>query len=290
MVTEDVQKRTLTLFSEGTRIAAEVFLPTSTPPPEGHPAVLFCHGWGGLKHQLVPYAEAFTRAGIATMIFDYRGWGESDGRLIALRDAPPLLEAGERTLAVRVLREVIDPVDQTTDAINCLAVLAAEAGIDPSRIGVWGTSFGAGHAVFLAGNNPMVKAVVVQVGGFGLAPEYRNHARTRALQKALGSMDPPVPQGGLDGIPGLAGTPDVARMLFHSPLAAAKNVRVPTLLIDVEEEELVNRLEHGHAVYEIVRQNAICEYRLLPGKHYDIYDRHLQQARNMALDWFKMYL
>ncbi len=224
------------------------------------------------------------------MTFDYRGWGESDGRLIASKDASPLLEAGERVLKVRVLREVVDPVDQIADCNNCLAALAAEPGVDASRIGVWGTSFGAGHAVFLAGTNPLVQAVVAQVGGFGLAPQYRAHARARAAEKALGLMDPPVPQAGLDAPPGLAGTPDVARMLLHAPLEAARNVRVPSLIIDVEQEELVNRLEHGFAAYEIIRQNAPCEYRLLPGTHYDIYDRCAEQATSMAVDWFGAHL
>ena len=158
------------------------------------------------------------------------------------------------------------------------------------RIGIWGTSFGAGHAVFVAAHNSHIKAVVVQVGGFGLGQQYRDHARARAAEKVSGQLDPVVPQGGMDSLPGLAGTPDVARMLFHSPLTAAANLRIPTLIIDVEQEELVNRLEHGHAVYERVRQNAICEYRLLPGKHYDIYDRHLMTTMNMAQEWFLAHL
>ena len=290
MDSTSVTKRPFILFSEGTRIAAEIHLPVAQAPAGGYPSILLCHGWGGLKDQLAPHAEAFARAGLAAMTFDYRGWGASDGRLIAAREAPRLLEAGEHTLTVQVLREIIDPVDQTTDASNCLAVLSTQPELNPSRIGIWGTSFGAGHAVFLAGHDPLIKAVVAQAGGFGLAPKYREHARARAVEKALGLMLPAVPQGGLDALPDLAGTPDVARMLHHSPLAAAERVRVPTLLIDMDQEELVNRMEHGHAAYEIIRRHAICEYRLLPGKHYDIYGRHLEETRNMTLEWFQKYL
>ncbi len=290
MALPDVTKRSRTLFSEGTRIATELYVPSQPPSAQGHPAILLCHGWGGLKAHLAPYAEAFARAGYIAMTFDYRGWGESDGRLIASKNAPRLLQAGKQILEARVLREVVDPVDQVADCNTCLAALAAEPGVDTSRIGVWGTSFGAGHAVFLAGTNPLVQAVVAQVGGYGLAPKYRAHARERATEKALGLMDPPVPQGGLDAPPGLTGTPDVARMLLHAPLGAAKDVRVPCLIIDVEQEELVDRLEHGFAAYEIIRQNAPCEYRLLPGKHYDIYGSLAEQATGMALDWFRAHL
>ena len=285
-----VIRRTHILFSEGTRIAADVYLPAIAPPRNGHPAVLMCHGWSGIKSHLAPFAESFASAGFAAMVFDYRGWGESDGRVIARKDSPPLLTAEVRTLEVRVLREIVDPVDQVADANNCLAALTAEAGVDPSRIGIWGTSFGAGHAVFIAGTNPLIRAVVAQVGGFGLTAQYRDHARARTVEKVRGLLDPEVPQGGMDGLPNLAGTPDVARMLLHSPLAAAHSVDIPTLIIDVEDEDLVNRLEHGFAAYEIIRQHATCEYRLLPGKHYDIYERHLEAAREMALGWFRTHL
>ncbi len=290
MAQEVVTKRTRTLFSEGTRIAAEVCVPNLTPSPGGYPAILLCHCWGGLKIHLVPYAEAFARAGFAAMIFDYRGWGESDGRLIAPMNAPALLTAGERTLQVRVLREIVDPVDQIADANNCLTALAAEPGVDASRIGIWGSSFGGGHAVFLAGNNPLIKAVVAQVGGFGLPPEYREHAQARAVEKVQGRTDPTVPQGGVDAPPGLAGTPDLARMLLHSPLAAAANVRVPSLILDAEREELMNRLDHGFAAYEIIRQNAVCTYQTLPCTHYEVYDRYYEVALSLALNWFRTHL
>ena len=90
-----------------------------------------------------------------------------------------------------------------------------------------------------------IRAVIAQIGGYGFPPEYRANARARAAEKARGLINPVVPQGGLDASPGLKGTPDIARMATHSPLAAAANIRVPTLIIDAEQEELMNRLEHG---------------------------------------------
>ena len=101
-----VTERTMTLYSEGTRISVDMHLPSTPRPAAGFPAILLCHGWGGLKHQLVYIAEAFARAGFAAMTFDYRGWGESDGRVIARKDAPSLLTAEEITLEVRGLREL----------------------------------------------------------------------------------------------------------------------------------------------------------------------------------------
>ncbi len=51
--------------------------------PEGnikHPLIILCHGLCGIRNVLLPcFANAFTEAGFATITFDYRGFGESDG-------------------------------------------------------------------------------------------------------------------------------------------------------------------------------------------------------------------
>ncbi len=284
------ERKVVELWSEGTRLAADIFLPAAPQPDAGYPAILLCHGWGGLKEHLARYAEKFAAAGYVAMTFDYRGWGESDGRVIATRDAPRLLDAGETTLNVRVLREIVDPVDQTTDIRNCLAYLWSEQGVDRSRIAIWGTSYGGGHAVFTAGNDDRIKAVVAQIGGFGFPPEYRDWARERAAEKARGLHDPVVPQDGLNGVSNLKGTPDVGRQVEHSQLGAAARVKVPTLILDAEFEELNNRLEHGWAAYMMIRQNAPAEYGTYPCKHYDVYDEHFEDSTDRAIAWFQRYL
>ena len=286
-----VQARPVELFSEGTRLAADLFSPLAADvPAAGWPAILLCHGWGGTKDHLARYAQKFAAAGYAALVFDYRGWGDSDGRIIPAANAPRLLKAGERTLAVRVLREIVDPIDQSTDVRNCLAWLASEPGIDPARIAIWGTSYGAGHAVFIAANDDRIKAAVAQIGGFGFPAEYREAARARAATKVRGAIDPVVPQAGLDGVPGLKGTPDIGRMVEHSQLRAAAQVRVPTLVVDAEFEELNNRLEHGFAAHMMIRQNAPSEYHTFPGKHYTVYDEFFEPSTDLALGWFAKYL
>ncbi len=226
-----------TVWSEGSRLAAVVLKPPGAVAPA--PAVLLCHGWGGLKEHLVElYAREYVRAGLIAMAFDYRGWGGSDGKLIPAVGTPPLVEPGERTMAVCVVREVVDPREQVDDVRNCLAYLLSEEGVDPGRVGLFGTSYGAGHVVSVAGTDERVKAVVAQIGGYGhpKSEEFKELARRRMAEKARGLMDPPIPQG-VDGYPTLKGTPDVARQLGHSPLAYAEGIRVPTLVIDAEQEE-----------------------------------------------------
>lgn len=278
----------ITIWSEGSRLAAELFRPASSGPSS--PAVLLCHGWGGLKSNLARYAQVFCDNGYAALIFDYRGWGESDGKIISLSDGPMLTKAGEQTIRARVLREIVDPVDQTTDIRNCLAYLMSEPGVDPARCGLWGSSYGGGHVVFTAGHDERIKAVVAQIGGYGFPDQYRDAARKRQVDRARGAIDPPVPQNGLDGTPGLKGTPDIARMAEHFPLRAAERIRVPTLIIDAEFEELNDRHEHGEAAYNIIRHNAPSEYHTFPGKHYDVYDEFFQPSVDLALMWFDKHL
>ncbi len=287
-VSDEVARSLVQIWSEGSRLAAELFKPAGTLAPA--PGILLCHGWGGLKSHLAMYAEIFARHGYVCLTFDYRGWGESDGKLIPAADAPMLTQAGEVTLKVRVLREIVDPVDQTTDVRNCLAYLLSEQGVDASRVALWGTSYGAGHVVFTAGNDDRVKAVVAQIGGFGFPPEYRDFARGRQADRARGRIDPPVPQDGLDATPGLKGTPDVARMVDHFPLRAAEQIRAPTLVMDAEFEELNDRHAHGERAYQIITGNAPTEYHTFPGKHYDVYDQYFEPSAELALSWFDRYL
>ncbi len=282
--------KTVSVWSEGSRLAAVVVTPHGAH--ELRPAILLCHGWGGLKdHLLRAYAETFAADGFVCMAFDYRGWGQSDGRAISSVESPPLTQAGEHTVKVRVIREVVDPIDQVADVRACFAWLLTEAGVDPARVGLWGSSYGGGLTTFVTGTDVRVKALVAQIGGYGHPAQdwYRDLAYKRMADKARGLIDPAVPQG-VDGSPGLRGTPDIARQWGFSPLSAAEAIRVPTLFIDAEFEEYNDTGQQGGAAYDIVRRNAIAERTTFPCTHYKLYDEHLIPARQLALDWFQKYL
>lgn len=279
-----------TVWSEGSRLAAVVTKPDDVDGLS--PAVLLCHGWGGLKeHLLTMYAEAYADAGLVTMAFDYRGWGESDGKMVATAATPPLVTAGKATADAWIVREVVDPRDQVDDVRNCLAYLLSEDGVDPSRVGLFGSSYGGGHVLSVAAMDDRVRAVVAQVGGYGhpTSDEFRDLARRRMAEKARGSIDPPmVPSD--DAYSGLKGTPDVARQLGHAPLKYAEQVRVPTLVIEAEHEEYNTPDLRGGAAYDILRRGAVAELRVLPCTHYQVYDEYLEEARRLAVDWFIQHL
>jgi hypothetical protein len=82
----------------------------------------------------------FAKAGYLAVTFDYRGWGKSDSRLI-LAGGKPEPKDGKLIAEVRDVREVVDPIDQTTDLLNAINWVQGEPLCDGNRIGLWGSSF-----------------------------------------------------------------------------------------------------------------------------------------------------
>jgi hypothetical protein len=279
----------VSIMSEGTRLSADLWLPDGTGPDEKLPAILLCHGWGGLKEHLnQTYARWFSRGGFAVLAFDYRGWGESDARLVPVAAPSEPDSHGDLSVRAHPLRKVVDPYDQIRDITSCLDYLESHPNVDPERIGLWGTSYGGGHVVYMAAHDPRVKAIVAQVSAQSPALIASDRARERAAARARGEASPFPPAE--DAVPGLAGIPDLAKMRLYRPLATAQQIRVPLLVIDAEEEELFDRMQNGHAVYEIVRSNAPARYATFPCKHYAVYDEFYRAASNLARDWFTLHL
>src|SRR5262249_44569273 len=104
-----VEVRQAEIMSEGVRIRADVYTPKSAAGPL--PTIVMSHGWGGTAAMLRPQATAFAAAGYLVVAFDYRGWGESDSRVILTKPAPDAAhKSGQRfTAEVKEIREVVDP-------------------------------------------------------------------------------------------------------------------------------------------------------------------------------------
>lgn len=280
----------VTIWSEATRLAGDLWLPEGIAPGERRPAILLCHGWGGTKEHLnATYARWFAKGGFVVLAFDYRGWGESDSKPVPLGERPTPDAQGEVTLRARLPRQVVDPFDQIQDIRSCLDWLLGDPHVDPERIGLWGTSYGGGHVVTMAAHDSRVKAIVAQVS---LQQEHplvaTGIAQERATKRARGGIGPLPPAE--DSVPGLEGVPDLPRLVGYAPIAMAREIRVPTLVIDAEQEELFDRLQNGRALYEIVREHAPARYETFPCKHYAIYDECYRPAAQLARDWFTEHL
>ena len=100
--------------SRDTRCAAWLTLPPGQGP---HPAIVLVHGLGATHDMMLgQYEQHFAAAGIATMAFDYRNTGASDG-------AP---------------RQHISSREQRHDVASALTHLKARPEIDKARVGAVG--------------------------------------------------------------------------------------------------------------------------------------------------------
>lgn len=125
--------------AEGTTLRGWLERPHGEGP---HPIVVMAHGFSGLKEQYLDrFAAVFASAGIASLIFDNRNFGASDGEP----------------------RQEIDPVQQIRDYRHAITFARTLPGIDGERIGVWGTSYSGGHAIVLGAIDRRVRCVVAQV-------------------------------------------------------------------------------------------------------------------------------
>jgi dienelactone hydrolase len=296
----NVETRAVNIWSDGTRLSGDLFYPKGMKATDKLPAIILCHGWGGVRSHLNrAYAPQFAAAGYVVLTFDYRGWGDSDSRLVIKGQMPKPDVKGEVTVRAQAIREVVDPFDQTEDITNAINFIEGEPGVDTSRIGLWGTSYGGGHVLYVAAQDARVRCVVSQVGSMDSsqiaeAPIYKGgskRARQEAIQRARGEAGiDPVPQG-VDKYPNLRGTPYVSRMINYRPVEFAAKLKVPILIIDVEKEELFDIKANGGLVYERVKKTVPAKYEVIPGlTHYGIYTTAREAGTKMAIEWFDKHL
>ena len=294
----NVLQRDITLWSDGTRLSGVLLYPKDREEGEKLPALVLCNGWGGTKAFLMRsgIAPRFAAAGYVVINYDYRGWGDSDSRLVVRNEMPKPDKDGYVTVKAQAIREVVDPVDQQQDIDAAISYVYGEPMVDKERIGIWGTSFGGGHVIYRAAHDRRIKCVVAQVGSMPDDRAKRNPAALDGIYKgksdrARGVADP-VPQG--DGSPGgLKGTPYWERILSFAPGQYADRVEVPTLLIDAEREHYFKIEENSGRVHEVLKQNGIpTEYHVLKGKaHYDVYSGEcLDDVMKLEIPWFDKYL
>src|SRR5215831_4690654 len=117
---DDVTLRAVDIYSEGTRMAGDVYSAKANAGKK-LPTIVMAHGWGGTKAAFRPEAVAFAQAGYLVVAFDYRGWGESDSRVILVqKHAPAQKQNYHFTAEVQEVREVVEPLDMVVDWLNAI--------------------------------------------------------------------------------------------------------------------------------------------------------------------------
>lgn len=125
--------------ADGVTLRGWLFIPDGAGP---HPAITMAHGFAGVKeHGLTRFSELFAGAGFVVLVHDHRSFGASDG----------------------MPRGDVDPWTQVADWRRAISFLESHPSVDPTRIGLWGTSYAGGHAIVLGATDRRLRAVVAQV-------------------------------------------------------------------------------------------------------------------------------
>ncbi|MBV8357898.1 MAG: alpha/beta hydrolase [Deltaproteobacteria bacterium] len=127
--------------SGGLNCAGDLYLPPGFSQSRKFPGLVVGHGTAQTKKSLVDQGEFFSRAGYVVLTIDYRSFGESEGEP----------------------RGQLFPLIQVEDFRNGVSFLQRLPGLDPERIGIWGTSNSGGIVIYAAAVDRRIKAVVAQV-------------------------------------------------------------------------------------------------------------------------------
>ena len=161
--------QTVRFASDGLQLSGVVRVPDDVKPGERRPAFIILHGFGGHKNSgsVTEPVAMFDSLGYVTLRFDMRGCGDSDGE-----------------------RGNLICLEQVSDTRNALTFLAAHPNVNPERIAVLGSSFGAAVAVYTGGVDERVAAVISASGWGNGETKFRDqHAGPGAYEKFLGMLE-----------------------------------------------------------------------------------------------------
>lgn len=256
------ERESVVLKNNGQKIFGIMHRPVAASP---YPAVLVCHGLGGHKtgkfRLYVHLAEMLARIGIGCLRIDFRGSGDSEG------------DFSEMTIESEV-----------SDAMTALDYLKNDKLVDPSRIGVFGRSFGGVIAVSAACRFRDVKSLALWAPVFS-GDQWRDKwAMLQAKELAAEHGEKLMRINGL--LPGHHFYEQLFGLKIEPQLATLD--KLPLLHIHGELDDIVN-ITHAER-YQTFRQDAKGSSRFLRlGKCDHDFSHPLEQkiALNETTLWFQ---
>ena len=244
------------------------------------PIIVMANGYG-MEWQFGTdkFINAFTQSGIATLNFDYRHFGESEGQP----------------------RQLVDIPGQQEDLLTAIEHAKAQPWVDPSRIIVWGSSLGGGHAISVVAQSPSICAMVAQVPHCCSRAAFKTVTLTnlwkgmsRAIVDAARSLFAAQPllipilsepeNYGVMNYPGwlqsytlLAKNSQTwkntmpARSLLkggdYRPIQVAESIQCPSLIVAAVDDAGVSI----ESVKETAQRITQCELKMIEGDHFGVY-------------------
>lgn len=166
-----VTTRQVTFYVDGgTPLYGKMFFPKGFKTTDRRPGVVVGHGINALSIGIEKYGARFAERGLVAMAIDYQSYGFSgsgsdDLRLLETDPTSDAQTVSEKRLRLVVKRTNLNNAHEVDDYRAAISYLQGEPGIDPDRIGVWGSSNAGGVVIAVAEVDTRAKAVVSQVAG-----------------------------------------------------------------------------------------------------------------------------
>jgi cephalosporin-C deacetylase-like acetyl esterase len=285
----------------GLRLNARLYLPKDLSTAV--PCIVMNTGFGGTKDRILEnYASRFQEAGMAVLTYDYRYFGESEGRP----------------------RQMFSISCQLEDCRAAIEYVRGLEIIKPEKIAIWGTSAGGGYGLAIAATDKKIACVCAQVAGLdskedsklylkreGIAFILRliMHAQRDKGRSRFGLSAHKIPivgrpgtlamitaPGAFEGYSKLASSSFInevcARALLttggYNPIKNAPNVQCPVLLQFCEQDNLVSP-DSALKVAGILGKYA--EVKQYPIGHFDIYTgENFERCVTDQINFFKKHL
>lgn len=289
-----MREQQVAFYSGGERVVGTLYLPDAGGAGPAA-AIVQGPGWMGLRSARLygPYHRAFVAAGMAVLIIDYRGFGDSGGDPLAF-----------------------SPGRQLEDLINAVTYLTTRPEVDADRIGVFGSGgTGGGNAICLAASDARVKSVVSQVpvadGRDWLRrmrrgyewQEFLERLRADRAKRVItgqgelvhpGEIMIPTPERRATSVkrdvdsrvPSRLPLAAAERIMAYQPVGMVDQIAPRPLLIVAVENDPVTPTDHAQALYD----RAGAPKKLILQRHtthYAAYRRYGKTIIPHMVEWFR---
>jgi uncharacterized protein len=286
--------------AEGATLRGWLYRPGAAPASA--PVIVMAHGFSAVKEMYLDrFAEVFAGAGFAVVVFDHRNFGASDGQP----------------------RQEMNPWQQIEDYRHAITYASSLPGVDPNRVGVWGTSYSGGHVLVVAATDRRVKCVVAQVptvSGHDAGQRRVPANKLPALLNRFAADRQARSQGGEPALVKVIGPAEIGPVFsqqdaidwFSQGSRIAPNWRNEVTLRTIEWFRayepgahiahisptpllmIVGTSDHiTDTDLELAAYNRALEPKklvLLPCGHFDPYIAYFPQSSQAAIEWFSAYL
>lgn len=294
-----MQTEKVSFYSEGDKISGTLYLPEGDQG-KPWPGVVQGPGFLGLqdaKHYIMMF-ERLCAAGYACLCFDYRGWGQSEGKD----------------------RGWVMPKWQAEDIRNAITYLQTRPEVDPHRIATYGSGgTGGGNAVYVAAIDPRVKCAVCYLGVSNGRDWLHSMRREYEWIDYLKRVDENRKQRVLTGQGEIVSareeimvqTPERKTTTVKKEVEAKIPQQMPLqcaeAILEYSPEDVVHKISPRGCLFLAVENDAVTpeeqSVRLYekagePKKlvmfkqttHYGIYNDYFDQVASHVVDWYNRHL